>query len=262
MFQNQVEFAIVIGTLMLFILSTSLILFYWKYVNSRNLLIKEREHEIFLHKQALITAQLEIKEETLRQVGYELHDNIGQLMTLAKIHANSLHKLHPTEHTLQTINSISKALEELRKLSKSLDSNALKNLSLVNLISQILQQIEKLDAIHCTINVENSEYEIDHGVKIILFRTTQEILTNALKHSKADQICINLKFGEHELILEITDNGIGFDPALMPTVEGNGTGINHIQNRVGIIGAKLHIESYPNKGTKFIITYPTNQHHA
>ncbi|MBK8405269.1 MAG: hypothetical protein IPL25_14685 [Saprospiraceae bacterium] len=114
----------------------------------------------------------------------------------------------------------------------------------------------------CTINVENSEYEIDHGVKIILFRTTQEILTNALKHSKADQICINLIFGEHELILEIKDNGIGFDPALMPTVEGNGTGINHIQNRVGIIGAKLHIESYPNKGTKFIIIYPTNQHHA
>ncbi len=207
---------------------------------------KEKENKKRFERE-IAESQVEIREETLRNISWELHDNIGQLLTLAKI------QLQSSEGTDDVRETIGKSLEELRALSKSINPEAIKNMNLAEAIQLEIDRFNRLNFIESTLKVKGNKVELDKNHNIIIFRMLQEFFSNTIKHSKASELCVALNFTESVLEIKTKDNGIGF---VLDDVLGKGIGIGNIKNRAKLIGANAYFKSAPKKGTTLIINYP------
>ena len=256
MHEKDVVFGIVLSCSVFCALTIVLVLFYMYYQRNKNKYIKEKEDQELRHKNALMQSELEIQEQTLKHIGYELHDNIGQLITVAKIHSNALTKLYPTEHSLQAYDAISQALEELRALSKVLDHSQWIQESFEHILLRDRRRINQLGSMECIVSKEGEEPIIDSNIKIIIYRMIQEIITNAIKHSQCSVLNIQMIFKPDLICFHISDNGIGFDMNEVNNNPNSGSGLLHILQRIKVIGGSIDIVSNPEQGTLFKITYP------
>ena len=117
----------------------------------KNLLLTEKKDAEKYFEQEISKTQIEIREETFRNISWELHDNIGQLVTLAKI---QLQNDAPKEEVKETLN---KSLRELRTLSKVINPDVLKKMSLVEAISYEVDRFNRLNFISASLNIEGKE---------------------------------------------------------------------------------------------------------
>jgi len=239
------EITVLIAVLILLSLVAIIITLFIVFANRKNQLLREKEKIEF----ELANSQIEIREETLRNISWELHDNIGQLMTLAKINAQ-LVKDNPSKIT-EVIQTISKALNELRSLSKSINPEYIKNLSLIEAINLEIERFNRLDHIESSVDIKGESKIVDQKKEVIIFRILQEFFTNTIKHSKGSTLKVILNYGETSLIIEAIDNGIGFSMDNKRT----GLGIQNMMNRAKVIDATLDINSKINKGTHLNLEY-------
>ena len=192
--------------------------------------------------------QIEIKEETLRNISWELHDNIGQLLTLAKIQLQSVTK----DNIAEVSETISKGLKEVRSLSKLINPEAIKNIKLQEAIQLEIDRFNRLNFIKSTLTVKGTAQKISKKASIIIFRILQEFFSNTIKHSKASILTVVLDFKDDCLKITASDNGIGFSS---DANKNKGIGIKNIKNRAKLIGAKAKFTSEKNKGTTLLIQY-------
>jgi two-component system, NarL family, sensor kinase len=89
----------------------------------------------------------------------------------------------------------------------------------------------------------------------MIFRIVQELLNNAIKHSQASEINVDLSLTDR-LVVEVRDNGVGFDPEAIRKDSAKGLGLFNIENRVRLLDGNIEFESHPNGGTKAVITLP------
>lgn len=239
------EITVLIAVLILVILVAIIITLFIVFANRKNQLLEEKE-KIELE---LMNSQIEIREETLRHISWELHDNIGQLMTLAKINAQ-LVKDDPSKIT-EVTQTISKALSELRALSKSINPEYLKNLSLEEAIKLEIERFNRLDQIESTLQIIGKSRIIDQKKEVILFRILQEFFTNTIKHSKGTTLEVALNYQETKLRIEAKDDGVGFSIE----DEKAGLGLQNMTIRAKVIDAQLHIASLINEGTHLTLDY-------
>ncbi len=216
--------------------------------------LKEKKEAQQRYVEELIKSQVEIREETLRRISWELHDNIAQLMTLAKIkvHMLKLDSNEEKENQIESEKIIGKALEELRALSRSINPENLKEKGLIPAIKNEVERYNQLNFIQVNFSLQGEPFYIAPQEEIILFRMIQESVSNTLKHAKATQIQIQFNFQPKKLKIKVKDNGIGFDM----NKKFNGIGLKNIKSRAELIGAKCHLISQLNKGTELRITYP------
>lgn len=253
---QEVIFGIAVIVLVFFFLIIWLLYFLVFYQKKKRKFIEEQERREANYRIEITRVQQEIQEETIKQVGHELHDNIGQLVTLAKIHLQNLMKTN-TENQLVEIHSVvSRALEELRGLSKSLDASAVEKMKIEELLEKDQARINKIGHIHFEFESRGERFEIDSKKKIILYRMIQEMVTNALKHSKCETLKVLIEYGEENIIFTIADNGNGFDTSIMEKDESKGSGLRHLKNRVTLLGGQLTLESSPQTGTVYKIVCP------
>jgi two-component system, NarL family, sensor kinase len=210
--------------------------------------------------QTLLQTQLEIQEQTLKTISQEIHDNIGQALTLAKLNLNTM---PPTDTDVQekiatTKELVSKAIVDLRDLSRSLNTDYVADMGLQRAMEYELSLISKSSAIQTKMQTEGEPFRMDKQKELILFRMVQELLNNALKHAGAQLITAVMKFSPTGLVLTITDDGKGFDPdaAATPTT-GSGLGLRNMQNRAKLIGADFSISSAPGNGSTAQISLQT-----
>ncbi|WP_246849072.1 sensor histidine kinase [Aquimarina sp. U1-2] len=200
---------------------------------------------------AIAETQIEIREETLRNISWELHDNIGQLLTLAKIQVSMAQddpeKLQEVTHT------ITKSLIELRSLSKLINPDAIKSLSLTEAITLEIERFNRMQFINASISSNHEIYALDDKIEIIIFRILQEFFTNTIKHSKASNLCVDVLYDKEKLRIHAKDDGIGFNSD--DTDIHRGIGLGNIQNRCKLIGAEVSITSTHCKGTEMHLTY-------
>ncbi|WNW02474.1 ATP-binding protein [Tenacibaculum sp. HL-MS23] len=209
------------------------------------------------HKEELLETQLEIQTQTMQYIGQEIHDNIGQKLTLASIYTQQLifeNKAPAVNETIEGINDIiNQSLQELRQLSKSLTDDSIKNNTLSYLIEKECEKINDLKKwnVHfsSTIEMELQSYQI----KSILFRITQEFLQNSMKHAACENIFVALKTTSNAIKFTLQDDGIGFNSK---TIKPDGIGLKNIKKRTELVGGKMKLESQENKGTKLIIEIP------
>lgn len=212
-----------------------------------------------LYEQEVLRSQLEIQEATFKMIGQELHDNIGQVLSVVKLSLAILpiDKDHEAyESILNSRQILNKAALDLSDLTKSLHSDRIAQIGLVEAIRFEMENVRKSNLMEVEYAVTGPEYDFDGQKSTFLFRMFQEMLNNILKHSQATKVIVSLLFSEdHRFVLTLADNGVGFDvEAKRNSVSSSsGVGLKSIFNRAKLIGADLDMKSVPGKGTTVTI---------
>ena len=188
--QENGEFVLVVSTILLVIIVIALIILFTTFQNKKNILVEERKSIKEEFERAIAETQIEIREETLRNISWELHDNIGQLLTLAKIQLQNA-----TEENIQEVSeTIGKGLNEVRALSKLINPEAIKNIHLQEAVQLEIDRFNRLNFIDSALTVSGDEQDIDKKSSIIIFRILQEFFSNTIKHSRASKLNVSLNF--------------------------------------------------------------------
>ena len=224
------------------------------FIKRKNGLLTEQEEAQKRFEKEIAETQIEIREETLRNISWELHDNIGQLLTLAKIQTqNSGGDQDQLDEAAATIG---KGLTEIRTLSKLINPEALNTLSLTEALELELERFHRMAYLKPSLEVTGSPIAIDKKIEIIIFRMLQEFFTNTIKHSKATHLDVHVIYSDNLLELTAKDNGVGFNYSQARA--RNGIGLTNIEARGKLIGATIAISSQEGEGTRLRLTYIPN----
>jgi len=244
---------ILIATGSLFTILVFFFLLFMQYVGRRAEHSKQLEQLRVEHEQILMQSQLEIQEHTLRSISQEIHDNIGQALSLVALNLNTL-EVNAEEETkiTNTRNLVDHAIDDLRALSKMLLPERVKQVGLYEAISTDLFYIENSGKYVTNLFRSDGFPDFPANATIILYRIIQEILNNIIKHAKANKIFIKLLVENGTTKIIVEDDGIGFDTN---SKEIKGIGLNTITYRAGMSNAKVEIESELGKGTRISIVF-------
>ena len=228
--------------------------------------IKKKDHLQELHevdlyyKKELLKNQIEIQEQTMKHIGREIHDNVGQKLTLSSLYLQQLVYNKKAAGIIEVIKKINlivdDSLKELRKLSKSLTDNIIKESSIDTLIRQECKKINDLQK--CKVAFSNSidKIVLPHSTKSVLLRVTQEFLQNSLKHSDCNNITITLFIKFKMIHFELKDDGVGFNKN---EIIKNGIGLINMQKRVELLSGTFEIFSKKLAGVRLKINLPLNE---
>jgi len=223
-----------------------------------NLIEKERMKSVF--REELLQSQVEIQEQTLEQIGQEIHDNIGQALSFVKLSMNTidLDNRDQTETRLsQSKDLITKAIQDLRNLSKILNTSFISNVGLTDSIQYQLEYLQRTGAYVTTFTLSEEVYSLSPETEIVIFRVAQELLNNVVRHAEATSIDIHINYQPNYLIVEIMDNGKGFDlHQISDKSNAKGLGLSNMKKRLTPIQAILTLESEIGKGTHVILSIP------
>jgi len=229
---------------------------------TKNILEKQQMQTQF--SQTLLQTQLEIQEQTLKNISQEIHDNIGQALSLAKLNLNTMLATNDEALQQKILNSkelVSKAIIDLRDLSRSLDTDYIQEMGLQRAIEYELEMIKKTGTVEISMIIEGSLFRLEKQKELILFRIVQETLNNILKHASAKSINVNIDYNAAGFTLIIKDDGKGVN--LQPLSEGEnnnfGLGIRNMHNRAKLIGANFKMNSIIGEGTEVKIILPNEK---
>ncbi len=209
------------------------------------------------HQHELQKATLDMQQLTMQDIGREIHDGVGQRLTLASIYTKQLAGKDISPEAKQKAEEISNILNEslgqLRSLSKELTSERDHEVDLQPLIREELNKMNDLQI--CVIEYTSTgEAPVSNKKAMFIVRILQEFLQNSLKYASCTLIKADLQRTDNELMLILSDNGKGFDTAL----ESNGIGLQNMKRRAEMIDALLDIQSEPGKGTSLTLKLKFN----
>jgi two-component system, NarL family, sensor kinase len=217
------------------------------------------------YERELLRAQLEIQEQTTKGIAQELHDNVGQVLSVIKLWLGSLpiEKDHPAYSGLHdSTQMLNRVIYDMSDLTKSLHTDRITEIGLMEAIRFDLDTLKKTGLMEFNLAVSGEEFFFDGQKSIFLFRIYQEMTNNILKHSGAKKVDISVLYlANDKFVLKVEDDGIGFD--LENKRQGgnssSGLGLKNIINRGKLIGADVSIQSQPGKGTTIVVEMPVIQ---
>lgn len=204
----------------------------------------------------LMASRLETQEQTFREISQELHDNIGQALTLVKININTIDfekKQDAVEKLAGSKVLLTAALKDLRNLAKSLSTDFIHDTGLEKAVQQQLQLLQRTGHYATHLSVSSATYRLPAAHELILFRMVQELLNNIVKHADATAITVSMDYQEDKLIVKVQDNGKGFDADSRDQTGAAGLGLRNVHNRAKLINGVLTFKSAPQQGTTAII---------
>lgn len=227
-----------------------IILYALAYQRRKNRYAKEKQEMESKFQAAILQTQVEIQEQTLKNIAQEIHDNIGQVLILAKLHLNTFPVI-PDEATAIKVNDtkqlVGKAINDLRDLSRSLHGEKISELGLPESVTNELRILQNTGLYQTKLNVSGTKFRMQPQKEMVLFRIIQECINNAVKHANAKNIDISLLYDPAVFRMIIKDDGGGFEPALLQSSE-TGIGLKNMKDRAGLIGGTLNIRSSPGNG--------------
>ncbi len=207
----------------------------------------------------LLKTQLEVQEQTMQSIATELHDNVGQLLSLTTLTLNSIDLTNTEKAEKKIENSlglVNNSIKELRELAKLLHGEQIVQNGIGHAIEQELNWLNKA-GVHQLI-VNNNLLDLSYtspDKDLIILRLLQEIINNIIKHAKASIIEVECYFKDNSLFLTVKENGIGFNVDETRS-RRTGMGLNSIFKRTEMINGKLTLNSLPNQGTTILIEIP------
>ena len=234
----------------------AIFLYMWQYRRKKKENVLLLQHEKELHQKELFATQLEMQKKTMQEIGREIHDNVGQKLTLASLYIQQLiydNKIDKETENVTSINSIiNESLADLRQLSKSLSDDSIEVHTLPELLKIEVKKISKLKNCQLTIDNDRNYTSLSYHDKSVMLRISQEFIQNSIKHADCNLITLDLICDENSFILTLSDDGKGFDAS---QVKSNGIGLQNMKKRTEIIGGKFTISS-TNSGTSITIKLP------
>ncbi len=227
---------------------------------TENILLQKKLEEERQRKQKEITEAVIVAQENERaELGRDLHDNISQILTTARMFIeHSFSKRERQDELLHYSREyISKAIGEIRQLSHKLMPPSLSDISLKQNLEELFLHLESLNDF--TFQFEfllPYEGNLSNDLKLAIFRIVQEGLNNVFRHAKATKILVHVEQKNDILEVCIVDNGTGFDTQK----KSFGLGLRNITSRANLFGGNIELNSQPGKGTELKILFPvTNE---
>jgi signal transduction histidine kinase len=224
----------------------------FKDITERKKLMQEQINQHRLLTQATIDGQ----EQERKEIGKELHDNIGQQLTTTKLYldmAKASHSEQCGKMVDRALKNISAIINEVRAMSHALVPSTLGDIGMIESVHELAESIRmvqdlKIDFQH----YDFSEEHIPENGKLMLYRIIQEALNNIVKHAAATSVNINLVRTERMILLEVCDNGKGF----LPEKVRKGLGLTNIRNRAELFDGSVKIKTGPGAGCTVKVAIP------
>lgn len=225
------------------------------YHKRKQKMLIEKEESKRVYEKQLVLSKVEMQEETLKNISQELHDNIGQLLSVTKMQLNMIKPISDAEDNALVSDSkatIDSALSEVRQLSRLLNTDYIKFSGLLNSVKIETDRIKRMKYIKVNFTIEGNECKIKEKDEIILFRIVQELISNVIKHSKARNLTVAIAFSPEELEIIIEDDGIG----ISETDQSYGLGYNNLISRTQMLKSNIIFTNKNTGGLHVKITYP------
>ncbi|MBU3744732.1 MAG: sensor histidine kinase [Sediminibacterium sp.] len=255
--KNSALFAVTLGTLFIalfFIFFIGLFIAYFRKLYRMRIEQEKLQAEI---ANEVNNARNEIQQATLNTISQEIHDNVGQLLSLTKMQLNLIEQSPEKDDNLvrEAKDNISKAMTDLRDLAKGMSSDRIKLLGLYDSVLQEAQRINKVGRLEVSVTNNGNKQEPEHQKQLVLFRVIQECFQNIIKHANASSVQVNFSYYPDHFEITITDNGVGFDYS-PENAAAEGLGLMNIFNRVQLVGGEANLKSALGQGTTVLISVP------
>jgi signal transduction histidine kinase len=219
-------------------------------------ILRQSEDDLRRLTGRLIYAQ----EEERSRLARELHDDLAQRLAVFAIDVGRLEQQlmdppAPVREELREMkNGIVRISQDVHSLSRQLHPSILDDLGLIKAVESECMNFSRREGIEIVFNHANISTDIPKDLSLSLYRIIQEGLNNISKHACAEHISVSLKGIDHEVLLSVQDDGIGFDSAEVK--EKPGLGFSSMRERARLIHGELSIQSQPEKGTVITVRVP------
>ena len=237
------------------------VVFFVAFLRRKNKFLIERMEARRKFERELADTRLEIQEQTFKNIAWELHDNVGQLLSVANIQLGMMQ--HGAQDSLQdqikeTKDVIRSTVEEVRSLSKTLNTDVVLNNGLQRSIELELERFERLNFLTPHFEARGEQQSIRPEDEIIIFRILQEFFSNVMKHARANNLFVTLNYQPDRLVVNLRDDGVGFDD----DQKHESSGLVNMRSRASLLGADLSLTSTMGTGTELKLIYPYRPHES
>ena len=264
MTENSILFDFISGTSTIIFFSISFLLVLYIQKKKQNEFHQIQEQNEVLFQNQLLETRVQVQEESMKIISRELHDSAAQNLIALQIQLSALKTKIPALTTTPLFNDIEEQVEqvkqELRNISHALHNEQIKKYGLFEMMRKELTLLQQSKPINITFNIVDSLLRMPDMTEILIFRIFQEGIHNAIKHADASNIMVDFSCNAENCVLEIMDNGKGFD--LEKVNKEGGIGMNNMKVRAAIIKSELLISSQTNQGCHIKLTIPKTMYHG
>ena len=232
---------------------------------------KQAESKLLLYQEKLqsLASELSLVEERERRsIATDLHDQIGQTLSVIKMRCFALRDNLKDPSLLRQIDEIKElvkqTIQDTRSLTFELSPPVLYELGLVAAIDWLAEQFQLKHNLKCTVESDNKPKPLSQDIEIVLFRSVRELLINIVKHAQANRVKITIRVNKKNLRIRVTDDGIGFSHETKATraYKDQQFGLFNITERIRHLGGRLEMDSQKGKGTMVTLVAPLKSSHA
>jgi len=254
--ENQVIIIVLIGVLLLLLMGVALLLFF--FFSRKKIVEKEIEKTTLQinHQKEIIQSIIITQEEERKRIAQDLHDDISSKLNVINLNANLLKDGDLTPEEYSTVNNgileaTEKTLESARKIAHNLLPPILEEFGFKDAVEELADSFNNSRKINIDYNINYPKKYLIPQNELHLFRISQELINNSIKHGKANNSAINIVYKNNKLIFTYTDNGIGFNANNKDNKKG--LGMKNIESRVSLLNATYTIGNKVGNGIKIII---------
>lgn len=217
--------------------------------------IRHQRENLAFRKKSMLREIAGLEKERAR-IASDLHDELGPMLSTVKMRINSFELTDPDDFTqLEKANGhIDTVLKRMREISFNLMPNILLRKGLVQALREYIGFLDRGSEVAFSF-VAPDNCSVTEEKAVNVYRIVQELVYNAIKHSGASEISVELRNKNHKIHLKVSDNGKGFDYK-KKLAERSGIGLGSLSNRTAITGGKMFMESGPENGTTYIFEIP------
>jgi PAS domain S-box-containing protein len=212
--------------------------------------------------QTLSRRLVEVQETERRHIARELHDEIGQALTVAQLNLQTVLQFPGTDtltaRLQESLEVVERVLEQVQDISLNLRPSMLDDLGLESALRWYTERQAALAGLHAEFHADTLERRLDPMIETECFRIAQGALTNVMRHAQAHNVAVILHVAEGRLQLTVQDDGVGFDvtPIREQAVRGASLGLLSMEERASLAGGGLEFKSAPGKGTEVHAWFP------
>ncbi len=247
-------FVIAVGTAVLLMMAVFIIIFvayYQQKQAKQQLALKELQAQ---HRRELMAATFRGQEEERKRLAEDMHDGIGTMLSITKMSLNQLEKKLGGEVQVgfefqKTRSMIDETMTNVRRISRNLVPTTLERFGLLAALEELVDRANDGD-LEVQLNYPESPTQFPPALELMLYRITQELTNNAIRHARARRITIQLICFDNEVRLSVIDDGIGFDfDAIMENRQG-GLGLRTIESRLSVVNGHVTFDVAPGRGSQ------------
>ena len=254
--ENQIITIIIIAVLMLLLMSSALLLFF--FLSRRKITLKEIEKKSLeiAHQKKIIQSTILTQEKERTRIAQDLHDDISSKLNIVYLNANLLQdgNLDKQETVLihkNILEATDKTLKSAREIAHNLIPPILGKFGFKDAAEELCDSFNASRKVIVDYQFKYPKEYLNSESELHLFRITQELINNSIKHGKANKINLKIVVKEDVLFYNYIDNGIGFNASEIANKKG--LGFTNIENRIDLLQGEFDVESAINNGFKISI---------